>query len=70
MKTIKEIVEEWLIENGYDGLFNTDCGCRIGDLMPCMEPQDDCEAGFLKPIGTDYTRDFIITPEKQKGGKY
>ena len=64
MKTIKEIVEKWLIENGYGGLFTVDCGCRIGDLIPCMEPHDHCEAGFLKPTGPDYDRDFIITAEK------
>lgn len=35
--TIKEIVKEWLTTHGYDGLYHDRCGCRINDLMPCME---------------------------------
>jgi hypothetical protein len=45
---IHQIVEAWLESNGYDGLANTDleCGCFIGDLMPCGEAnEDDCVAG-------------------------
>jgi len=37
MKTVKEIVEEYLRGNGHDGLCNQriECGCSILDLMPC-----------------------------------
>ena len=47
--TVKEIVKEYLKKNGYDGLYNDNCGCKITeDLCPC----DDwfspyCEAGYL-----------------------
>ena len=40
--TIKEIVEQHLKDNGFDGLYSDDvcfgqdgCGCRLGDLFPC-----------------------------------
>jgi hypothetical protein len=48
--TIKEIVESWLKEHKYDGLWNEDCGCQIGDLMPCDEPYVDCQAGVYGKI--------------------
>lgn len=52
--TIQEILEKWLDENGYDGLCNVDleCGCWIGDLMPCDCPSCDCEAGH-KAVATE-----------------
>jgi hypothetical protein len=33
--TLKEIVEDYLKKNDYEGLSGDDCGCEIGDLMPC-----------------------------------
>ena len=46
--TLKELVEKWLRENGYDGLFNPDdCACDLNDLFPCDCPQADCEPGYL-----------------------
>jgi hypothetical protein len=53
--TVKSIVERWLKENGYDGLYtgNGECGCRLGDLIPCDSPCDQCEAGYLLPGDAD-----------------
>ncbi len=43
---IREIVKNWLITHGYDGLAGEDCGCEINDLMPCDEPSIyQCRAG-------------------------
>ena len=44
----KDIVEQWLRLNGYDGLCTVDCGCELDDLMPCCEPDCcmDCEPGY------------------------
>lgn len=35
--TVREIVAEWLKNNGYDGLMSTwsGCACLIDDLAPC-----------------------------------
>ena len=61
LKELHEIVEEWLKQNGFGGLCNADfeCGCRIGDLMPCGEPHEDCCAGYLSKSADD--NDFIIS---------
>ncbi len=47
--TLKKITKEWLIANGYDGLYNDcgDCGCEVDDLMPCSEwMNQNCTAGY------------------------
>jgi len=48
--TIQQIVEQWLREHGYDGLYSPDggCACRIDDLFPCQEFSSDCTAGHVK----------------------
>ena len=65
---LKEIVQAWLTDNGYDGLCDPDneCGCHIEDLMPCGEPGMYCEAGHNEkaPQGSDY--DYLIFPGKKK----
>jgi len=43
---VKEITEQYLRANGYDGLYNEngECGCERGDLMPCdCTGIEDCE---------------------------
>jgi hypothetical protein len=48
---VKEIIEKWLTDNGYDGLYNDEeCGCQCGDLFPCDGPVDECRPGHLIPI--------------------
>ncbi len=44
-KSMRDIVGEWLKQNGYDGLAGNECGCELGDLMCCDEPRADCVAG-------------------------
>lgn len=43
--TLKTLVGQWLVTNGYDGLCSENCGCEIADLMPCDEPRTDCLPG-------------------------
>ena len=44
--TICEIVREYLVSHGYDGLAGDNCGCTVDDLMPCGDPEPAvCEAG-------------------------
>jgi hypothetical protein len=49
--TVKQIVEQYLTANGYDGLrsFDGECGCKVGDLVPCDGPFDTCEPGYEVP---------------------
>ena len=52
MESIKSIISDWLISNGYDGLCNpeAECGCRLDDLMCCKSPyEDNCVCAYLVP---------------------
>jgi len=51
MKTVEDIVAEWLTEHGYDGLYDgdADCACLLGDVAPCGGPFGDCKAGYKVP---------------------
>ncbi len=53
--TCKEIVEDWLRKNGYDGLWQDTeegCGCGLDDLAPCGEVNmEDCRAGYKSAKG-------------------
>jgi len=63
-KTVKEIVEQYLEANGYDGLWLDDCGCRLGDLFPCgMEGTDDCRPGYLRRRRIDGEDVWMIGPK-------
>ncbi len=46
---VRQIVEQWLRANKYDGLTTEDCGCEVDDLMPCGEIISDCKAGYKVP---------------------
>lgn len=37
-----EIIEEYLIKNGFDGLCTENCGCGIEDLFSCGDVISDC----------------------------
>ena len=45
--TVREIMVVWLREHGYDGLCHYECGCKVDDLMPCMDGGQDCEPGHM-----------------------
>ena len=32
---VKQIVMQWLLKHGFDGLAGEDCGCLLNDLAPC-----------------------------------
>lgn len=64
--TIKEIVEKYLFDNGFDGLTNCDgCGCLLYDLMPCDGSCEQCQPGYIvdcdHACGENIT---CISPEK------
>ncbi len=38
----KDIVKQYLINNGYDGLAGEECGCTVDDtigFMPCLDSE-------------------------------
>jgi len=65
MKNVKEIVNEWLIDEGFDGLCNDECGCSINDLAPCYDgPFYDCIAAM--DMGPKNGFDRYFEPAQQK----
>jgi hypothetical protein len=66
MPDVLDMVKQYLIDNGYDGLYCEDCGCFIGDLVPCSEDFSCCMPGYkckVKGQGGDGECDGI-GPEK------
>ena len=69
--TITEILKDWLLIHGYDGLFFTgECGCLNENLAPCGNPNLRCEAGYktssLHEHPENYgERAWVITREKK-----
>ncbi|MDD3493919.1 MAG: hypothetical protein PHZ19_10535 [Candidatus Thermoplasmatota archaeon] len=56
---VKEMVRQWLVEHGYDGLCigddGWDCGCAVDDLAPCGDSSPfHCVAAIRKPDGLFY----------------
>jgi len=61
-----DMVREYLIKNGYDGLCAEDreCGCKLNDLMPCGGDYTmTCEAGWKRD--RDAECDFYIVLGKR-----
>ena len=49
MMKVKNIVEKYLKDNGYDGLYNPNdyCTCELDDIMLCDDYINaDCTAGY------------------------
>jgi hypothetical protein len=63
---VKAIVKKYLTENGYDGLYKGECGCRKNDLIACGGPAVFCRPGYFKwgkdPWGD---REWSIVPKKE-----
>lgn len=49
--TVREIVEQRLKQDGYDGLWNSlgECSCQLDDLWPIECLSEDCIAGHYVP---------------------
>lgn len=64
--TIKEIIKDYLDENGYDGLYDQDaeCSCKKDDLFPCGDPVIECTAGYKGPCDCEEEHDYHIGPRR------
>jgi hypothetical protein len=70
---VKEIAQEYLRKNGYDGLCCDDsmCGCDIDDICPCGEFIGECKPAYKVPYDPKVHEeceaeedDYIYTEEK------
>jgi hypothetical protein len=70
--TVKEIVEQWLKDNGYDGLYSPmgECGCCIGeDFIPCQsEGVENCEPGYIVKCKPGDEWEYRIVKDKPEVG--
>ncbi len=58
----KEIIDTWLVENGYDGLAcpELECGCGIDDFMPCDCNDDSCEPAYYHEDRNGWYTDKLV----------
>ena len=65
--TCAEIIESYLKEKGFDGLYYSEagCGCKLDDLFPCCEDPFQCKPGYIK-YKSKVLHDWVIGPEKLK----
>jgi hypothetical protein len=68
MITVKQILEKWLKENGYDGLATANCGCGLDDLIPCDgDGIWNCNAAYKEPCKKDpMVNCFVLERGKYK----
>jgi hypothetical protein len=54
MKVI-EILKAHLVAGGFDGLVQeaAECGCELGDLVPCTSDFSECEPAYRRPDPDD-----------------
>lgn len=73
---VKQITEQYLIANGFDGLLNEDCGCVLGELFLCEGSEDEntcasCIPGYKQKADPDLDEhrfyQWIVTEEKPDG---
>ena len=45
---VREIIKKHIEDNGYDGVYTDDCGCKLEDLFPCGCDVcvSDCKPGY------------------------
>ena len=50
--TVKDIIKQYLIDNGFDGLCNPDhdCACSIGELFCDYECRPDCQPAYYRTV--------------------
>ncbi|MCK9596632.1 hypothetical protein M0R19_05570 [Candidatus Pacearchaeota archaeon] len=63
---VLEITKDYLIKNGYDGLYTHNCNCLLSNLMPCCDVTSDCKPGYKLPCDCDGGCAYHMSPTKDK----
>lgn len=65
---VRRILKQWLVDNGYDGLYSTDeCYCYIDDLAYCGDIDALCRPGCKIPGDKPHT--FCIGPKSESDNR-
>ena len=65
MPDVLEILKQYLVDNGYDGLYRDECGCFVDDLLPCVENDvGHCQAGYKGKVEFEGEMVDGIVPDK------
>lgn len=69
---VKEIVEKYLRENGYEGLFAPgECACIISELMPCERVSAlYCQPGIIYPADPESEFGFMVGYKADEKDRY
>jgi len=72
---VRDIIESYLRDNGFDGLCepDTECGCGLDDLAPCGGIIQDCSPAYQVPLpdgGVWFTSDFDHKPTEEEVCNY
>ncbi|GAH92514.1 unnamed protein product [marine sediment metagenome] len=59
-----QIIDKYLRKNGFDGLYNDECGCELDDLAPCESMPNECKPGYKTKTPDGDEEEWIITPQK------
>jgi hypothetical protein len=65
--TVKEIVRQYLVKHGFDGLYseNGQCGCSLPDIMECDSIGVElCKPGY-KVDDPSGEFEFLIVPREE-----
>lgn len=70
MKDVLDIVREYLITNGLDGLVaeGGECACDLKDLEPCENLDGSCQPGHKAPCDCGDHDYHIVSGPRPEGG--
>jgi len=65
---VQDIIESWLKENGYDGLYDDrECGCLLEDLIPCGgDWAFECQPGYKNVCGCPDHNSWRVSSNKKE----
>jgi len=65
---VKAIIEKYLKENDYDGLYNSwrDCACNLSELFRCHAVCIDCQPGIRVACNCGEGCKYHIAPKSTK----
>lgn len=63
---VQTIIENYLKENGFDGLVHSgrECGCQLVDFAACGDAMLDCEAAHIHVADPQTGFDYMMYPGK------